>query len=50
MDNLREIWAFLRVRKRYWLAPFLVVFFLLALLTLAVGALPVISPFIYSLF
>jgi len=50
METLREIWAFLRVRKRFWLAPFLIVFFLLGLLTLAAGAVPVVSPFIYSLF
>ncbi len=44
-----EMWAYLRVRKRWWLAPMLVVL-------LALGALAVftqssaLAPFIYTLF
>jgi len=29
---LKELWAFLRVRKRYWLAPIIIILGLLSLL------------------
>lgn len=46
---LKEIWAFLRVRKKLWLAPIILVMVLLgALLILAQGS--VVAPFIYTLF
>jgi hypothetical protein len=46
---LRELWAFLRVRKKLWLFP--IVFMLVVvggLLILAQGS--VVAPFIYTLF
>ncbi len=44
-----ELWAFLRVRKKLWLAPIIVVMVVLgALLVLAQGS--VVAPFIYTLF
>lgn len=44
-----EFWEFLKVRKRYWLAP--IVFFLLLLSFLIVFAeSSAIAPFIYALF
>ncbi|MBN2545356.1 MAG: hypothetical protein JXB50_06135 [Spirochaetes bacterium] len=46
---LFEIWDFLRVRKRYWLLPFIIILSLLALLIIF-GQSSAISPFIYSLF
>jgi hypothetical protein len=46
---LSELWAFLRVRKKLWLAPIIIVMVLLGgLLILAQGS--VIAPFIYTLF
>ena len=46
---LIELWAFLRVRKKLWLAPIIIVMVLLGgLLILAQGS--VIAPFIYTLF
>jgi hypothetical protein len=46
---LKELWAFLRVRKKLWLAPIIIVMVLLGgLLVLAQGS--VIAPFIYTLF
>lgn len=49
MSFLREFWSFLRVRKKLWLMPILVVILLIgALLILAQGS--VIAPFIYTLF
>ncbi len=49
MSFLKEIWAFLRVRKKLWLAPVILVMVMLgALLVLAQGS--VVAPFIYTLF
>jgi hypothetical protein len=46
---LGDIWAYLRVRRRWWLAPIIV--FLLVLGTLVVlSEAPVLMPFIYALF
>jgi hypothetical protein len=49
MGFLKELWAFLRVRKKLWLAPIIFVMVILGgLLVLAQGS--VITPFIYTLF
>jgi hypothetical protein len=46
---LAEFWAFLRARKKMWLAPlFLVLLIVGGVLVLAQG--PVVAPFIYTLF
>ncbi|QQS11342.1 MAG: hypothetical protein IPK81_17395 [Rhodospirillales bacterium] len=45
---IRELWAFMRVRKKYWLMPIVVVMVLLGgLLALTQTA---IGPFIYTIF
>jgi Family of unknown function (DUF5989) len=49
MSILYELWAFMRVRKKYWLAP--IMFMLLVfggLVILAQGS--AVAPFIYTLF
>ena len=49
MSFLKELWAFLRVRKKFWLVPVLVMMVLLGgLIVLAKGS--AIAPFIYTLF
>ena len=49
MDILKELWNFLRVRKKLWLAPIIIVLVSLGgLLILAQGS--VVAPFIYTLF
>jgi hypothetical protein len=49
MSFLRELWAFLRVRKKLWLLPIIVVMVLLGtLLIVAQGS--VLAPLIYTLF
>ena len=49
MSLIAELWRFMRVRKKYWLAPILIVMLLLGgLLVLAKGS--AIAPFIYTLF
>jgi hypothetical protein len=46
---LREFWKFLRVRKKFWLVPILIMMALFgALLVLAQGS--AVAPFIYTLF
>jgi Family of unknown function (DUF5989) len=49
MAIIKELWAFMRVRKKYWLWPiFLMMFLLGALIVLAQGS--AVAPFIYTLF
>jgi hypothetical protein len=49
MSFLRELWAFLKARKKMWLLPIILVMLLMGgLLILAQGS--VLAPFIYTLF
>jgi len=49
MELIRELWRFMRVRKKFWLLPVLLMMFLLGgLLVLAKGS--AVAPFIYTLF
>jgi hypothetical protein len=44
-----ELWAFMRVRKKYWLAPILLMLIVFGgLIILAQGT--AVAPFIYTLF
>jgi len=46
---LKEFWLFLRVRKKYWLIPIMIVTALLGgLIVLTKGT--AVAPFIYTLF
>lgn len=46
---LREFWSFMRVRKKWWLLPIIIVMVLVgSLLMLAQGS--AIAPFIYTIF
>ena len=48
-EFLADLWAFMRVRKKFWLAPIILVMVLLGgLLILAQGS--AVAPFIYTLF
>jgi hypothetical protein len=48
-DLVKDLWAFMRVRKKLWLAPVIIVMLLLgALIVLAQGS--AVAPFIYTLF
>ena len=48
-EMLKELWRFLRVRKKLWMAPIIIVMVVLGgLLILAQGS--VVAPFIYTLF
>jgi hypothetical protein len=46
---LAELWAFLRVRKKWWLAPILILLLLLGVV-LVLAESSALAPFIYSLF
>lgn len=49
MEIFIELWAFLRERKKLWLAPIIFVLLILGgLLMVAQGS--VVAPFIYTLF
>jgi hypothetical protein len=49
MSIVRELWQFLRARKKYWLVPVVVALLVIGgLLVFAQGS--VLAPFIYSIF
>ena len=49
MDFLKEFWEFLKVRKKYWLLPILLVLVLFGgLIVLSQGT--AVAPFIYTVF
>ncbi|NND69353.1 MAG: hypothetical protein HKN19_17315 [Halioglobus sp.] len=49
LDLLQDLWGFMRERKKFWLAPIILVLLLLGgLLVLAQGS--AVAPFIYTLF
>jgi hypothetical protein len=49
MEFLQELWRFMRVRKKYWLLPLLLVMAIFGgLVLLTQGS--AVAPFIYTLF
>lgn len=49
MGILKELWKFLKVRKKFWLAPIILIMLLLGvLIVLSSGS--AIAPFIYTIF
>lgn len=49
IDFLQDLWGFMRERKKFWLAPIIIVMVLLgALIIIAQGS--AVAPFIYTLF
>jgi hypothetical protein len=49
LDLLKDLWGFMRARKKFWLAPIIIVMLLLgALIVLTQGS--AVAPFIYTLF
>jgi len=48
-DLLKDLWDFMKVRKKFWLAPIIIMLLLLgALIVLTQGS--AVAPFIYTLF
>ena len=49
MEFLRELWQFLKVRKKFWLLPIIIILLLFGVLVvLTTGT--AIAPFIYTIF
>ncbi len=49
MDFLKELFAFMRVRKKYWLMPILITMVMFGgLIVLSQGS--AVAPFIYTIF
>ena len=49
MSLIKELWEFLKIRKKMWLLPIIIIMLLLgALIVLAQGS--AVAPFIYTLF
>jgi hypothetical protein len=49
MEFLKELWAFIKTRKKYWLIPLILILLLLGALIVFSGG-SALAPFIYSLF
>ncbi len=49
IDLVQEFWLFLKVRKKWWLAPIVIVMGLLGALIVATQG-SALAPFIYTLF
>ena len=49
IELIKDLWDFMRERKKFWLAPIIIVMLLLgALIVFAQGS--AVAPFIYTLF
>ena len=49
MEFFKDLWDFMRIRKKFWLAPIIIVLLLLGgLILLAEGT--AVAPFIYTIF
>jgi len=49
LDLLKDLFSFMRERKKYWLAPIMVVMVLLGVLIVFVQG-SALAPFIYAIF
>lgn len=49
LELLKDLWGFMKARKKFWLAPVIIMLLLLgALIVLSQGS--AVAPFIYTLF
>ena len=49
LELIKDLWGFMRVRKKFWLAPIIIMLLLLGgLIILSEGS--AVAPFIYTLF
>jgi hypothetical protein len=49
MDFLKDLWNFVKTRKKYWLLPLIILLALLGGLLVITGG-SALAPFIYTLF
>ena len=48
-DFLRDLWGFMRVRKKFWLLPIILALLLLGILMVFASG-SALAPFIYTIF
>ena len=49
MDFLKDLWGFLKVRKKFWLLPIIICLLLFSVLIFLTSG-SAIAPFIYTIF
>ena len=49
MEFLKDLWSFLKVRKKFWLLPLIIILMLFGVI-LMISSGSAIAPFIYTLF
>ena len=49
IELVKDIWDFLKIRKKYWLAPLIITIVLMGTLIIFTQG-SVVAPFIYSIF
>jgi hypothetical protein len=49
MDLLKDLWNFMKERKKFWLAPIILILIIIGILIIFGGG-SAIAPFIYTLF
>ena len=49
LEFLKDLWDFMRVRRKFWLAPIIIVLMLLGVLIVFVEG-TAVAPFVYTLF
>ena len=49
LDLIQDVWDFLKIRKKYWLAPLIITIVIMgSLIVFTQGS--VVAPFVYSIF
>lgn len=49
MDFLKDLWDYLQIRKKFWLAPMIITLLLFGVLIVMTSG-TAVAPFIYTLF
>lgn len=49
MDFLKDLWSFMKERKKFWLTPMVIILLLLGVLIVFGGG-SALAPFIYTIF
>ena len=49
LELMKDVWDFLKIRKKYWLAPLIITIILLGVLIIYTQG-TVVAPFIYTIF
>ena len=49
LELMKDVWDFLKIRKKYWLAPLIITIILLGALVIYTQG-TVVAPFIYTIF